>query len=1234
MATVAEVDALTEQLYTSSDNALRQQAMQTLEASTVEGADIGIFNTILQQSQSQYALLFAAQGLVRWFRVNGKYLDADQQRDLIVNRCGQCLQRIAVTANAPRHVLLSLVAMYAKLTKFTFEKEPYLREAVSDVVWLLDSTFQQCQSSFAVSPAADSQSGRPLSAGSEANAQGGAEGGSLEENRRIYFLALLLLDGLVVEFSKYDSSKAHTYMNFASHRRCSNNFRDECMMNVFQAALKQLELLTHKGFIVEVVDLVKDCLTFDFMAIMVDETEDALSAQFPTTWKELLLSQRTQEILWGQHRALPYPHCEVLLAGLTSVCGIRRTFFDAAEDRLAYIDATLSRLVDVMTAPPAADSRLTIPHYVNTLGDACTRLIAPFGYRDLHQSRVFMPWVRALYELSRQVFATPFGQNGSFTTATTLMGFWARLCTSRRMYAGTDEPPGDIDQLAPSVALDIFSSRVHVLSGDGASLNPNRTPLMSSGSAPGANGGSSSTPPRSGADEIAVMESLVDDMDSALEAVLSQSDALGNIAVVEQKGTMQALANYVQQLGPAVLHSPLSTGWLFFLAGSLARHVLNNLNDNALDGCGNFFMFCVDCASHRRLSGGAVVTLFPDAEANRVLSNFVEKGLLHMLSNMQNVFSSIRQHTSLGLLVTNLFQTRGQLFQFVLDNTGGNMLRSPSGTADEETADIMRASIELIDEAVREVPSSILRELSFDLPPVVQLPLAQSINTYKLRTNLYHILWPLNLASRAAANSGGTTGSNRNYPAASASNEGGGGADSRYTTEVLQRFLRPITMCMQTTMTSSEGTSPIYVAGWLRDLRGVALALQDDVTNGPAAFCDFIEWFCDEYGVFQSVLASPVGESPIVTTSFLRLMIEMVNTRGGRMVLPGLAHHSVLGLSLFKNMCQFIRQVVERCITEEKIRLASQAGAAADSAHDLMMKPLCLAMTCLRKCVGDGVVPLGAMWFYQDDTYDATLLGLLRMLVVFPVSLFKLYPETTFAVVDLLRTICEDDSYQPLARLSADDLQVVLNFVIAVCEDTDTQTGTLIHGLSFLGFVAGFVRDVKALSLSPALRAGTSPTALPGTHHTPPPTPMQLPQYYAIPGGGGRLSGTPGRQNPSANDGSPGGRPPSRLAREARAALARTLAPMSDLWLKLISVGMSVIVLQDRAMSASCTVVYPIMEAYPPFWQQFVDSFVPTYPQVKQEKVREALSVLFNAAESSERFFSEVFTLRQTLRNL
>ncbi|CCW65196.1 unnamed protein product [Phytomonas sp. EM1] len=79
---------------------------------------------------------------------------------------------------------------------------------------------------------------------------------------------------------------------------------------------------------------------------------------------------------------------------------------------------------------------------------------------------------------------------------------------------------------------------------------------------------------------------------------------------------------------------------------------------------------------------------------------------------------------------------------------------------------------------------------------------------------------------------------------------------------------------------------------------------------------------------------------------------------------------------------------------------------------------------------------------------------------------------------------------------------------------------------------------------------------------------------------------------------------------------------------------MGIIVCQDRALSGSCAVIYPILETHPPFWFEFVESFVSSYPKHKHQKIREALSLLTNASESYEKFFSEVFAFRQMMRAL
>ncbi|KAL7696456.1 hypothetical protein NQL31_002702 [Lotmaria passim] len=1210
MSSVDEINSLAECLYTNPDRMARQQAEERLNTLTQENADVAPLKAVFAQSSSQYALLFAAQGVVTWFRVNRKWLSEEQRYEVVVIMCGGCVQRVCL-AGAPRHVVLAVMSGYAKLTKLCFEKGNFLIDAATFALQLLYDT------SPAYSRHVNENGGCGTASPSDGNAGGnnsnsncasndgssvstalpaGSPSGGLwtgyslinhsrlphttfnsdDERSRLYYVALLLLSTLVNEFSKYDSSKQQTYMNFSTHRRCSNNFRDECLLDFFAAALAELEEVTYSSStLTEVLVLVKDVMTFDFMAIMVDETEEALSAQYPSTWKEVLLAPRTQQILWGQHATLPFPHCETLLMGLTSLCGIRRTFFDSTDDRVHYLDGILGYLVNTMQL---TDGRLKVPSYVSELGEACYRLVAPFGYRDLHLSSMFQPFINSVRAISLDVFLIPFGQPGSFTTATTLLNFWSRLATSRRTFNMSEESPKDLELIAPELVGCFFESRVQGTNGSGGQ----------GGSSSGNNNSSGN-----GATTVYAMEDD-EDFEATMDSILAQTDAVGNLAVLDDARTMELLASYVSRtLGPSVLNSASATAWLFYLAAGLVRHVLSAVEEPAVEACSVFFVFCVDCANHRR-SGGAAV-------GSPLCSAFVERALLHFLTMTQNVLSSSRLHEALGTVVTNVFQSRTALFQFILNSTGHNIMRGVNGSHDEEAAQIIRESIELVRSACMDMPNSMLVELHLELPPVVELPLAQSPQTYKLRTNLYAMLW--RLSSRGP-----------------------------YSTDALVTFLQPIELCMQSTLSGGGGNDALYTAGWMRDLRGVVLSLRD-VADGLS---DLVEWVCDHASSFHECLNRPAAHGSMVIVSFLRFLEELVTQIGGRYTLPCCTAHNSCGLLLFRHICALVQLVIERSITDEHIqRVTSQGGGGmVDGAYETMLKPLALSFSILRKCIQGGFVPLGAMYFYSDDTYDNMLLGLLRMVGVFPFVYFKEYSKVSYAVVNMLRTVTEEFAFRPLTKLDAGELERVISFVVYLCEDVDTQTGTLLHGLSFLSFIAGLIREAKALSaqaVSPSMEA--CPRGMSGT---PPPSPMQLPSFYASPSG--RLSGTPGSIGGRSGGGGGGGRAagpaPPRSTRLAREALARTLEPFGSLWERLISVAMNVIVCQDRALSVSCAVVYPIFETHPPFWFAFVESFVRTYPERKQGAVREALSSLSHAAESQDKFFSEVFTFRQTMRSL
>eukprot|EP00796_Vickermania_ingenoplastis_P003948 gene3948-2811_t len=1127
---------------------------------------------ILAESSNQYALFYVAQAILQWTKRNARRV-TPEIRLMIVQRVGDALRRVVVSASlaggagggvVPKSVVKELIATYAKLLKLGFETEPFLIDGVDGAMQLV----------------------------------------TMASNDTEYHLGLELLVGILTEFSFFDSSKSQGFMTFTIHRRCSNNFRDHALLNIFVMALETLRRLVNQAaeqqqqsnnpanfvlspqhpHLAETILLVQGCLSYDFMAILVDETEDCMSAQFPAAWRDVLLSDDTIVLLWRSLDILPLPHCTVMMRGLACLCGMRRTFFENPEDRQQYLNSIFVLFLEILMH--RKDNRLVVsPNYLNEIAEGCSRFVAPFGYRDLHTSSMFLQWLTAIKDLTLEVLSRPAdgrgaglnadedenlaandpnndGRHRDFSApARTFMHFWGRLSSSFRMFVSSkqeNEVPSSavMEQFVLEIVIRFFQTRVS-LQG----------------------------PP------------IVEETKMLADAISSQCENCALLCLVNPAMTLSRVAEYlVQQVTVQALCSTSPSGlmWLFNVSGFLVRAVLANVEDFAVSAEAYFFRFVVDCVRCRAEMFNAMGDPRCASDVTSIFGTIVELGMMHFLSNVQLILCSDRMHNALQTAVVEIFQSPQNLFQFLLTHTGQNIMRQVDNGMDENVVSIMKSSMDLIAEACSHMlQNAAPQDFRFDIPPVVDLPLSQSVQTYRLRTNLYHMLWPLRMPVR-------------------------------YDVKSFNAFLSPIDHCIHQTLNGNDVPAS-YVAGWLRDLRGVARAVLDR----QEAKADFVAWFCDRSPSLHTILQGPAGDSPIVIISFLRFAMDFISSKHGRNAMDR-SSHSANGLLLFKIMCSFIQQIIERCITDEKIQMVVQGGPI-DGAYEMMLKPLSLSMAVLRICVNENFVPFGAMWFYSDETYDNTLLGLLRMLSVFPYNIFKEYRKVSSEILRLLRSIAEEQTYHPIVKLSTPELETILNFAINRCEDVSIATGELLHGMSFLVFIAEMIRDVKDLSSQqgqlPMLGAGG--VGMNSLTSTPPRSP--IPSSYYVPG--------PDGQNLSLSSGTPGGTRINRTGsarslRSVRRDLARLLEPIQGLWTALIRVAMNIIVTQDRAISCSCGVVFPIFETHPPFWFEFVEGFVQSYPSAKQAVVRDALALLSNAGTTSETFFSEVFSFRQKMREL
>lgn len=1215
---------------------------------------------VFAESCQPQTLFYVAQAAVQWTTWHTQQL-ATARREALLQIVGECIRRVGhsfavVGASAqgisdpttqlpplattralfggatPVAVLKSLCTCYSQLLKLGMEKEPFVSDALQFPIKMT----------------------------------------TLASNDVEYRLGLILMDSIVTEFNNYISSKSHSYLTFIRHRACSNNFRDGCLTEYFQTSLQALKRLSQnaqqqasgqqeQGFsgngsgsvllspqhphLEEVVQLVQHCLCYDFMAIIVDETEDMMSSQFPLSWKCTLFDDETNLLLWKSLAFLPLPHCTTMMSGLRSLCGIRRTLF-SQDERIAYLNRTFALFMETFQYG-GGDRRMEDGKYIAEVAEACLRFVAPFGYRDLHASASFLQWATLVKDVTVSVLQRPwdggqssnseFGNGGGggnefcngggggslssdfITASTCFLNFWSRLSSSMGLFMRAFE-----DQLSSSSGKASHLTSSYPLAGSDSSScsNSNNTNSSTDQNSSGNQDGA-----REKATARAVKElmaevitafcvsrislnatiALTEDTSSLEGSILSQCESVTTLCALEPSRMLPQIASYLEQLGLPNLctGSPSSVMWIFYLASCMVRWVLSNIEENNVPAEAHFLRVCVDCVKYRRALLSAMDAEKQCVSLEDMTSLFgpnVDAALLQFFTYVQLILCTDRVHPALLECIAIVFESQMNLNDFLITELMPNLLRGVSegqSSPNEVVVRLIKGSIDLIGEICSQMQSTDSSSINFYIPPVMDLPLSRSIHTYKLRTNLYHMLWGLRMPSE-------------------------------YCETAFYAFLAPIDSCMQQTF-SGSATNPSYIAGWLRDLRGVARA----VSEKNDAKADFSVWFCQRAPSLHSILDGPAGDSPLVITSFLRFVSELLMSKHSHYILDRSAH-SANGLLLFKVICGFIQQIVERCITDEKVQLVVSSNGPSDGAYTMMLKPLSLCMGLLRICVMENFVPFGAMWFYKDDTYDKTLLGLLRMLVVFPDRVFREYPKVSKEILRLLRGVGEEKVYHPLEKLSTEELQTVLLFAVNRCEDVMLPTDQLLHAVSFLTFIAEFIVDVKKLGSSrgnqhewggvglPDGENGAPTTIHNGGGSTPPPSPQ--PSSYYLDGMLSSASGTPGGRSSLAGI--------SRPIRAVRKVIASRLQPIEGLWTNLVRVCMGIIVHQDRAVSASCAVVYPIFEAHPPFWYEFCEQFVLSYPMAKRAAVRDALAALTTSSTSSEYFFSEVFAFRLKMREL
>mgnify|MGYP001089121822 CR=1 FL=1 len=155
-------------------------------------------------------------------------------------------------------------------------------------------------------------------------------------------LSLQILSQLTVEINMQPATRVGS-----RYRRASSQFRDRQLQGVFQVGLNILRSLisqgdvSHSRLLENCMQLIKNCLSYDFIGTMIDESvDDAGTVQLPTSWRSMFDDGSVIAMFFEAYARLPPMFSSQAMECLVLVASFRRALFNSDAERIRFLSCT------------------------------------------------------------------------------------------------------------------------------------------------------------------------------------------------------------------------------------------------------------------------------------------------------------------------------------------------------------------------------------------------------------------------------------------------------------------------------------------------------------------------------------------------------------------------------------------------------------------------------------------------------------------------------------------------------------------------------------------------------------------------------------------------------------------------------------------------------------------------------------------------------------------------------
>ncbi|KAB7495287.1 Exportin-7 [Armadillidium nasatum] len=311
-------------LHEATDGVQRQEAEKAL-VEFQSGTNAGTLSQcqlLLDRAQSSYSQYMAATTLTKL--VSSKPCTLTLQQRIHIRN--YVLDYLATHPKLVHYVTQSLVVLFARITKLGWfdliEKDDSnwaFRNVINDVSQFLQGSVEHCM------------------------------------------IGVLLLAQLTAEMNQISESVPNKFLT--KHRKAVISFRDTQLYDIFQLSCTLLRTAlensknmdfteeSHHGLLSNLLKLALNCLTFDFIGKIVDESsEEVGTVHIPTAWRPVFIDFTTIQLFFDLYATLPSSLSSMVLSCLIQIASVRRTLF-SCEERAKFLSQLVSGVRKILENP-------------------------------------------------------------------------------------------------------------------------------------------------------------------------------------------------------------------------------------------------------------------------------------------------------------------------------------------------------------------------------------------------------------------------------------------------------------------------------------------------------------------------------------------------------------------------------------------------------------------------------------------------------------------------------------------------------------------------------------------------------------------------------------------------------------------------------------------------------------------------------------------------------------------